>query len=96
MLGYNLRKKGHDELLTADYPKMQEIINDAIVHVNNAINSMNMATNVIGPWLADTIHSWTNGRIIHKYPRLHDGLHPDSDTKKVWAKKIVKAIRDNL
>ena len=96
LLVYNLKKKGQDELLTADYPRMQMIINEAVIHINNSINSMNLSSNVIGPWLADTIHSHTNGRIVHKYPRLHDGLHPDSATKKLWAKKLVKSIQDNL
>ena len=80
----------------ADYNKLdvgamsnnQNILNMSTYHVNHAINSMNSDRNSIGPWLSDTIHANINGRHVHKYARLIDGLHPTDQTLKIWAKKI--------
>ena len=75
---------------------MQKIINEGLPLLNAAIDSINMNSNVKGPWLNDTIHNLTNGRRIHKYKRLFDGIHPTKETCEIWAKKIVKAIKDNM
>ena len=84
----------------ADYNKLdeggmshdQKIINMSTYHVNHAINSMNSDRNAIGPWLSDSIHANINGRHVHKYARLIDGLHPTDQTLKIWAKKIITSI----
>ena len=81
----------HDDVM-----KMQSVINEGLPLLNSAIDSINMNANVKGPWLTDTIHSLTNGRRIHKDKRFSDGIHPTKDTCEIWARKIVKAIRDNL
>ena len=78
-----------------DYVQMQEIINDGLPILNNAVNAMNMSVNVKGPWLQDIIHSRANGHRVHKYKRLPDGLHPDQITCKLWSKKFIKAFLDN-
>ena len=95
ILTYNLSRKGNDNLIVADYPSMQATINEAIPFINRAIDSMNISSNLIGPWLEDTIHANINGKKVHKYLRLGDGLHPDDVTKKLWAKKLIKAFREN-
>ena len=84
----------------ADYNKLdegamsqdQKIINMSTYHVNHAINSMNSDRNAIGPWLSDSIHANINGRHVHKYARLIDGLHPTDQTLKIWANKIITSI----
>ena len=96
ILAYNLSKTHHAPLIIADYPGMQNIINGSIAYINRAIDSMNTASNVQGPWLEDTIHTSIKGKKINKYLRLHDGLHPDNITKKLWAKKLTKAFLDNM
>ena len=75
---------------------MQKVINDRLPLSNSAIDCINMNANVKGPWLTDTIHSFTNGRRIHKYKRFSDGIHPTKDTCEIWARKILKAIKDNM
>ena len=70
----------------------QKIINVAVGRINKNINKMNIDHQVKGPWLEDTIHSTTAKKVIHKYKRLHDGLHPDRDTVRLWAKKLLAAL----
>ena len=60
--------------------KAQNVINEGLPLLNVAINSINMNTNVKGPWLTDTVHSLINGRRVHKYKRLHARIHPDTKT----------------
>ena len=79
-----------------DYEEMQTTIDKALPILNAAIDAQNMAENVIGPWLCDTIHSNINGRLVQKYKRLPDGVHPDELTRALWAKKFAKAIKSNL
>ena len=96
ILTYNLSKISWGPLIIADYPSMQEIINTSITCINRSIDSMNISSNVIGPWLEDTIHTSIKGKKVNKYLRLYDGLHPDATTKKLWAKKLAKAFLDNM
>ena len=76
--------------------KAQNVINEGLPLLNVAIDSINMNTNVKGPWLTDTVHSLINCRRVHKYKRLPNGKHPDTKTCDIWAKKLVKAIEMNL
>ena len=78
-----------------EYQCMQEVINNGLPILNAAIDAQNMQAKVIGPWLCDTIHANINGRLVHKYKRLPDGVHPDELTRKLWAKKFIKAFKDN-
>ena len=96
ILRYNIEKKGRNPLLLTDYSKLQTIIDDSIPFINRAIDSMNMSSNLIGPWIEDTVHANINGKRVHKYLRLYDGLHPSISTKKLWAKKLAKAFVNNI
>ena len=96
ILRYNFEKKGRNPLLLTDYCRLQMIIDESIPFINRAIDSMNMSSNLIGPWIEDTIHANINGKRVHKYLRLHDGLHPSISTKKLWAKKLAKAFLNNI
>ena len=96
ILRYNIEKQGRNPLLLTDYRRLQTIIDDSIPIINRAIDSMNMSSNVIGPWIEDTVHANINGKRVHKYLRLHDGLHPSISTKKLWAKKFAKAFLNNI
>ena len=75
---------------------MQHVVDEGIPLLNIAIDSINMNYHVKGPWLSDTIHSLINGKRVHKYKRLPDGIHPDEITCKLWARKIVKSFETNL
>ena len=75
---------------------MQTIINESMTYVNRSIDSTNMSSNLIGPWIEDTVHANINGKKVHKYLRLRDGLHPDENTKLIWAKKLRNAFIANL
>ena len=88
LLSCNIAKQGQNPLLIADYPNMQSIIDEAIPILNRSIDSMNMSSDLVGPWIEDTIHSNINGERVHKYLRLYDELHPSAATKKLWAKKL--------
>ena len=74
ILTYNISRMGNNDLLVADYPSMQAIINTSMSHINRAIDSMNMSSNLIGPWLEDTLHANINGKKVYKYLRLRNGL----------------------
>ena len=69
----------------------QNILNQSVYHINHAINAMNADSNVIGPWISDSIHANIHGRHVHKYNKFSDGLHPDIITCRQWAKIIVKS-----
>ena len=95
ILTHNISRQKNDGLLIVDYPQMQRIVNKAMSFINRSIDSINMSSNVIGPWIEDTIHANIHGKKVHKYLGLHDGLHPDTNTLKLWAKKLMKAFTDN-
>ena len=71
---------------TPDLAQMQQVIDDGLPILNAAIDSIDMNTDVKGPWLTDTIHSLTNGR----------SLRPDESTCKLCAQKFVKVIENNI
>ena len=96
MLRYNIEKQGRNPLLLTDYRRLQTIIDDSIPIINRAIDSMNMSLNLISPWIEDIVHANINGKRVHKYLRLHDGLHPSISTKKLWAKKLAKAFLNDI
>ena len=95
ILRYNIEKQGRNPLLLTDYRKLQTIIDDSIPIINRAIDSMNMSSNVIGPWIEDIVHANINGKRVHKYLRLHDGLHQVFRPKKSGPKKLAKAFLNN-
>ena len=73
----------------------QKVIEEAITHLNRAINSLNKDVEAISPWLGVTVHSVIHKRIHHKYLRLEDGLHPTIELRKIWIKCFVNAILKN-
>ena len=74
----------------------QEIINEGLPILNVAVDSMNMDSDLVGPWLNDTIHCLINKRRVHKYPRFTDGLHPNTNTCSLWAKKLINSVESNI
>ena len=74
----------------------QTIIDNSIRHVNAVVQSINMATGGIAPWLSNTIHMVQHATRYHRYNRLRDGLHPTSYLLNIWATKFVNSIRNNL
>ena len=78
------------------YEHHQGVINEGMILLNKAIASMNMDTNSLSPWILDTVHYYVRHRIIHKYDKLYDGLHPTPTLRYIWAKKLLVAICRNL
>ena len=95
VIGLDIRTYNKDSN-ESDTSEMQKVIDDGIPPLNIAIDSINMNHQVKGPWLTDTIHSLINGKRVHKYKRLPDGIHPDETTCELWSKKIVKSFETNL
>ena len=90
LIGLDIAK--YNKAPPSEYNADQLIINNAVGQINKNINKMNIDHQVKGPWLDDTIHSGTAKKVIHKYKRLSDGLHPDKPTVKLWAKKILASL----
>ena len=79
-----------------DYSAHQAIINEGIVLLNKSIASLNTDTDSSSPWHLDTIHYHFQNRVIHKYFKMYDGLHPTPKLKRVWIRKLLEAICRNL
>ena len=47
---------------------------------------MNLQMGFPGPKINETIHDHKKGKIVHKYKKIHDGLHPDTYTRNEWAR----------
>ena len=92
-LDLHVYNKNQDRSATKE---MQNIIDEGLPLINIAIDSINMNSQVKGPWLTDTIHSLINGKRVHKYKRLPDGIHPDKTTCELWARKLVRSFEENL
>lgn len=76
----------------------QPIIDQAVLEVNKHIFSINASNHVPTPLIASTIHKCKgkNRAVIHYYAKLHDGCHPDPQTRAVWAGIIFKAASSYL
>ena len=79
-----------------DFNLQLTVINEAVPILNNTITCLNRERNLVSPWLQGSVHCFENKRMIHKYARLADGLHPTDITKRIWAKAFAKAIKTNL
>ena len=82
--------------IISDFSKEQLIVNDAVLHINRAIISMNSDSQVATPWTSNVVHNWSNGRLSHKYHLLYDGIHATDTVTNDWAKKILKSLESNL
>ena len=75
----------------------QDIINQAIPHLNSVIVNINEDTCMVTPWIQKTIHvPKGNGKRKPRYNRLRDGLHPLPLTAGFWSFYIVEAIIKNV
>ena len=81
---------------TTDYTHHQTIINEGMIHLNKAIASLNTDTHSLSPWILDTVHYYVRHKVIHKYTKLYDGLHPTPTLRYTWTKKILVSICKNL
>ena len=54
---------------------------------------MNRTNEVPSTWTSTIVHSYYRKAHHHSYKKLADGCHLDEDTKKRWAKQIVKSIQ---
>ena len=78
-----------------NYSQCQDVINQAIPILNHSINLLNKESQVVSPWLQTSVHCQVKNKIIHKYRRLYDGIHPTPETSIIWAKELAKAIDKN-
>ena len=78
------------------YPDEQSVVNEGVILVNQAITMMNQDNGVVAPWTQDTVHNLVNGRRVHRYNKLYDGLHPSNELMTQWAKLIVKSAITNF
>lgn len=76
----------------------QPIINQAVLSINKYIYSINVSHHIPTPLIESTIHKCKgkSGRIINHYAKLHDGCHPDPDTRANWARLIFRAASKYL
>ena len=73
----------------------QEVIDQAMPHVNHCINLINRETEVVSPWLMSTVHSIIHHKLHNKYLRLREGIHPTETTIELWADLFAKAMLKN-
>ena len=92
---YNNTVRGQYELIPINYVKMQKIVDESVLYINAAIDSMNLSSNVLGPWIHDTIHANIHGKRVHKYLKFYDGLHPNDHTLQTWSRKIISSLKSD-
>ena len=73
----------------------QNAINNGIIHLNRAINSLNKDMECVGPWLGSSVHATIHHRTHHKYLKLKDGFLPSTPTNKYWADLLAQSILKN-
>lgn len=71
----------------------QPIVNQAVSCINKYIYSTNASRHIPTPLIESTIHKCKGKarNMVHHYAKLHDGCHPDPDTRTAWAGLIYKA-----
>lgn len=76
----------------------QPIVEESVLQVNQYIYSLNVENHVPTPHIESTIHKCKgrSRRLINHYDKLHDGCHPDPQTRAVWADIIHKAAAKHL
>lgn len=74
----------------------QPIVDQAVSSINKYIYSVNVSHHIPTPHLESTIHKCKgkSGRMVHHYNKLHDGCHPNPDTRVIWAGLIFKSPRE--
>ena len=78
-----------------DYTCQQKVIDEGIpVTLNQTLTIMNSESEVVSPWIQETIHALTKGRRYNKYSSSTMGI-PDYQTRLAWAKLFAKAARTN-
>ena len=93
-LDYN---KYHDPYYEgSDYYNQQQVVNNGLIYLNQAITLMNTDSGLVSPWLMDTVHTLSHGVRYNKYLRFFDGIHPTPKTEDLWARLIARAIKTNL
>ena len=78
------------------YQSEQLIINRGVPMLNNTLNCMNRDMDAKSPWLGDTIHTRTHGRLTMRYGLLKDGVHAVPTLKTRWAKLIIHSFNKNI
>ena len=89
---YNNYKTGY----SPDLSSQQQVINEGVLHLNQAISVLNSAVNTIAPLTSDEVHSFHNKHHTHKYHKMYDGLHPYPTLMTRWAHLIIKSLKKNL
>ena len=74
-----------------EFAIQQQVINNAILTINNNIDKLNNADNLIGVKWSFHIHKLRHGRRGHRYTNtMSDGLHFTDETKDKFAKYLTR------
>ena len=59
-------------------------------------NSRSGDEHLVSPWLTKIVHYRVNHKLYNAYGKLHHGVHFNSNTKYVGAKRIVQSFCKNI
>ena len=74
--------------------RYQEVLDRAVIKVNNHIGKVNTANSQVNPFLNNIIHRYRpkTGKHITLYERLWDGLHPTDETQRKVAGYLIRSF----
>ena len=70
----------------------QGLLDQMILTINQRITENNSRCRVPTVWLAGAVHTYYRKRTYNYYRRLRDGCHPDESTRRVWVRRLRRAI----
>lgn len=86
IVGIDLSKYNGEEARVED----QELINDTVLEVNHLLKYYNYYFDSPHEYFTTIVHRWVNGKCVHNYDLLYDGLHPRFPVLRHWIKQILK------
>ena len=71
----------------------QMVLNMSILEINRRLIALNKSSATPTVWLGGVVHAYFGNKHHHYYIRLHDGCHPNDNTKRAWVRQISKYIK---
>ena len=93
VLGLNIDRYNNYQ---TDYHQQQQILDEALPYLNQAIVSINDEDEISTPMMQDTLHTRTQGARFQKYHKLYDGFNPRSGIIISWAEQLHKSVSKNV
>ena len=90
------KKKTKNLLHKQNYPIMQKKLEDTIIDINKLIVEININSNMITPFICDTIMFQSGSRLKRKYKKFPDGLHPGTKAYQEWGSILAYRIDINF